>query len=200
MRSGREAALAFDSLLPTAHFVKVEGTSYALRPATVIAPPACADERVPTVAPNTPALDSAAAAALFANASFNLILNVTSLAALRDPTLDGVFRYRWVEDASRAGAAETSFVVQPPNITFLNETVALGDDQATLQLQHRHNILLVDAADDGGDDPLSWSSEYAFRLLEAINAVPRTQQRSFYEPQTLSSKTREIPVVLGSCG
>ena len=52
-------------------------------------------------------------------------------AAARGAALDGVFRYRWVEDASRAGAAETSHVVAPPNITFLNETVRIGDDQAT---------------------------------------------------------------------
>ena len=81
-------------------------------------------------------------------------------------------------DASRAGAAETSHVVAPPNITFLNESIALGDDQATSRLHHEFNVILA-------DDERTWSSEYAFRLLETLNAVPRMQTRSFYAAQTL---------------
>ena len=156
-------AFAFTGLARAAHFLKAEGVGYDLSVALVIAPPDCGY----SPAPEAPPL-----------ATTNVTLNVSAGEGLRGAEADGVFRYRWVEDASRAGAAETSHAVNAPNITFLNETFPLGDDQATSRLQHELNILLVDTE-------IPWSSEYAFRLLETLYAVPQRQTRSFYAPQTL---------------
>ena len=152
---------AFHGLAREAHFVKLEGTEYHVGTSSIVHPPTCADYLPAAVTPL---------------ASLNVSLNVS--AGLRGAAADGVFRYEWRMDASRAGAAETSHVVAPPNITFLNESIALGDDQATSRLHHEFNVILA-------DDERTWSSEYAFRLLETLNAVPRMQTRSFYAAQTL---------------
>jgi hypothetical protein len=83
-------------------------------------------------------------------------------------------------DASRAGAASTVHVNQPPEIIFhhTNSTVVVGDDQAAGKLFHDHAILL-------DSNELPWSSEYAYRLLETYSGIPQRETRNFYSAQTL---------------
>ena len=164
------AAFTFRLLAHAPHFLKIEGAGYDLNAAQIIEPPSCAPHLPPTGAPTVPGEGPVQNATVVASAT----------APLGGSAVDGVFRYRWLMDASRAGAAETSHLVAPPNITFLNESVVLGDDQATDKLQHEHAILL-------SDGEVAWSSEFAFRLLEAVMSVPRQASRSFYGPQTLTA-------------
>ena len=85
---------------------------------------------------------------------------------LKEATNTGdTFRYEWAMDASRAGAAATVHTVDPPVVKFLGNDVVLSDDQAAFKLQRTHGVLLA-------NDGVAWTSEYAYRLLETISAIP----------------------------
>jgi hypothetical protein len=86
------------------------------------------------------------------------------------------FVFRWRADASRSGAAESASAVKPPTVEFEGAQLRLADDQAAGKLHHDHAIVLA----------AEWSSEYAFRLLATLAAVPQRAARSFGKPQSLA--------------
>ena len=86
------------------------------------------------------------------------------------------FVFRWRADASRSGAAESASAVKPPTVEFEGVQLRLADDQAAGKLYHDHAIVLA----------AEWSSEYAYRLLATLAAVPQRAARSFGKPQSLA--------------
>ena len=192
----------FSNLSAHVYWIKMEGTGYATAHAQEIAPPEVdtSPQRRRRTREDLHATEfddypTVAGPSLLADQS----------SRLRGAALNSLFSYTWQTDASRAGAAETAHIVNPPNITFLNETLTLGDDQgaltvtaqasarplpsphalgslsesqppldsATDKLRHDYNILLA-------NERLRWSSEFAFRLLETLEAIPQLSTRSYY--------------------
>ena len=155
----RARVVTFDGVNASlAYWLKHEGVGYA-------APPA---EELPVPAPR-----SLARSVHLLAASERHRRRLRRL--LGDEDDSGVeFSYHWSADASRAGAAETAYRVQPPEIFFVDEEqpVRLGDDAATDKLLREHRVLLADATEESvGYEFLPWSSEYAWRLLQTLDAI-----------------------------
>ena len=167
---------SFDGLALEPHWVKFEGTGFAADLAQIIDPPSqtgdCGEAAARRRRRLTSDGEECGAAACLSATKTGVFQGTRSSSH--------TFQYTWREDASRAGAAETAHVVSPPNLTFLGEDLVRrrGDDQGSDKLHHLHNILLA-------DDQVVWSSEYAYRLLETLNAIPQLQTRNFYDVQTL---------------
>ena len=122
----------FSNLSAQSYWIKMEGTGYATAYAQKIAPPeVCTSpqrrRRTQEVLHATEYDDhpTVAGPSLLASQS----------SRLRGTVLNSLFSYTWQTDESRAGAAETAHIVNPPNITFLNETLTLGDDQGAVTAQ-----------------------------------------------------------------
>ena len=147
-------SVKFGRLTPgTAYYLKVEGQGYEAVPTQVV-----------ELAGSTQTQPDAVVA-----------VGVT----LKEAASTDTFRYAWSMDASRAGAAATVHVVAPPVVEFLGRDVVLSDDQAAHKLHRTHGILLADTDDDRDGVAFPWSSEYAYRLLETVSAIPVKEVGAF---------------------
>ena len=80
------------------------------------------------------------------------------------------YTYSWAQDNSRGGKVEQSNIVAPRIIEFLNEPTPVLDLSAAHQLLEDYNILL-------SDEGVSWSGEFAARLLATFKQVPLLEAR-----------------------
>jgi len=80
------------------------------------------------------------------------------------------YTYSWAQDNSRGGKVEQSNIVAPRIIEFLNEPTPVLDLSAAHQLLEDYNILL-------SDEGVSWSGEFAARLLATFRQVPLLEAR-----------------------
>ena len=73
--------------------------------------------------------------------------------------------HTWKQDGSVSGYVTTSYVNNPPEITFLGKKIVPSDVPSFTYLQDKYNILLA-------NDMKSWTQEYAYRLLETLKTIP----------------------------
>ena len=73
--------------------------------------------------------------------------------------------HTWKQDGSVSGYVTTSYVNNPPEITFLGKKIVPSDVPSFAYLQDKYNILLA-------NDMKSWTQEYAYRLLETLKTIP----------------------------
>jgi len=97
------------------------------------------------------------------------------------PLDPSVFRYHWEEDLSRAGYTTMAHVVSPPVVTFLDQPVIVPEVAEGATLRGQFNILL-------SDEEMAWNSEYSYRLLETLRAIPQPARKNEGESSLLPSK------------
>ena len=131
------AAFEFAGLNHTvSYFLKYEATGYDPALATLVTPPPCASSGAPSrmlrrrLSDASYSYSDSDSGASTVAVTFAATQNITS----QDTDSDAaVFRYKWEMDASRAGAAATAHVNEPPQIIFhhSNTSVELPADQVS---------------------------------------------------------------------
>jgi hypothetical protein len=141
------------------YFIKAEANGYATGPARQITVPANATQASPSRATSTSlrqaATGSTAAATPTAPTGFQAV-------ALPNDH----FSYHWAADVSRSGYETSAGVNQVPQITFLNESITPADPSSANSLQHDYNIIL-------SNQDVTWTQEYASRLLAMMKVIPQ---------------------------
>lgn len=87
------------------------------------------------------------------------------------------YRFHWEEDVSVSGAEYSSYINEPLSVELSGEPVESADGAAAERLLHDYHIVL-------SDEGQPWSAEHAYRLLEALRAIPQPT-RDFYAAQEL---------------
>ena len=91
------------------------------------------------------------------------------------------FKYHWQEDVSRGGYETTAHIVQPPQVTFLDQPVVVPELAAADTLNAQFAIVL-------SDEDQAWNSEYSYRLLETLRSVPQPVRTNVGELTLVPSK------------
>jgi hypothetical protein len=91
------------------------------------------------------------------------------------------FKYHWQEDVSRGGYETTAHIVQPPQVTFLDQPVVVPELAAADTLNAQFAIVL-------SDEDQAWNSELAYRLLETLRSVPQPVRKNAGEQNLKTSK------------
>ena len=91
------------------------------------------------------------------------------------------FKYHWQEDVSRGGYEVSAHVVQPPQVTFLDQPVAVPELAAADTLSAQYAVVL-------SDEDQAWNSEFTYRLLETMRSVPQPVRKNAGEQTLKSSK------------
>lgn len=73
--------------------------------------------------------------------------------------------HEWHEDGSVAGYTTTSYVNTPVEIEVLGKKIVPSDVPSHSILKENYGIVLA-------DDNMTWTQEYAYRLLETIKTIP----------------------------
>lgn len=88
--------------------------------------------------------------------------------------------FHWEDDETEAGHeyASQTFVNQPIEVEFLDQSEELADASAATQLLRDYNVALVNDGDS------QWSAEHATRLMRTMETIPQ-EKRDAYREQSL---------------
>lgn len=78
---------------------------------------------------------------------------------------NGTWTHSWHEDGSVSGYTTTAYVNKPAEITYLGKKIVPADVPSQSILENDYNIIL-------SDNGISWTQEYAYRLLETMKTMP----------------------------
>jgi uncharacterized repeat protein (TIGR02543 family) len=84
------------------------------------------------------------------------------------------FFYEWRYGGDYFGYETTSNIVPPTVINFLDETLVVNDNSASITLKDKYNVVLADTG-------LQWTVEYANRVLDMLKRAPVAQDHPLYQ-------------------
>lgn len=110
-------------------------------------------------------------------AKFTIILAILLVGVICNPDLQGApFTYHWEIDETPEGS-ESATVVEPVQVTLLDEQIQIPSHSASLALMRKYSVHL-------GPE---WSPRYAYRLLQTFKSIPQETNNPYAESPGVAS-------------
>lgn len=81
------------------------------------------------------------------------------------PDSDTDFIFHWEQDQSISGYEISSYINEPLQVTFFDESIKIPDNSASLRLEKEYGILLSNEKNE-------WEDTHSYALLELIKTIP----------------------------
>jgi hypothetical protein len=124
---------------------------------------------VETFRPNSGSGGASGTVAVVASPGDFLVIDGAKVPGLNE----NEFNYRWEGNPTASGAEYSSYVPAPVKVDLIPTEARVADPQAAVRLAEEYGIVLVDpSVASTTTDQMTWTSEYAERLLHFLKLMP----------------------------
>ncbi|MXV85077.1 hypothetical protein F4X88_01025 [Candidatus Poribacteria bacterium] len=110
-------------------------------------------------------------------AKFTIILAIFLVGGICNPDIQGApFTYHWEIDETPEGS-ESATVVEPVQVTLLDEPIEIASHSASLALMRKYSVHL-------GPE---WSTGHAYRLLQTFESIPQETNNPYADSPGVAS-------------